>query len=57
MFFRIAAAIFVANDRESLAQSGDKIDNRVIHLYHEWTRIYTNKEQSQKFFINSCSLV
>ena len=31
MFFRIAAAVFIANDRETFAKSGGKIDKDVLH--------------------------
>ena len=58
MRFRIAATVFVANNGKSFAKCGNEIGSRVLHcLNHEWTRIYTNKAETQKFFTNSCSFV
>jgi hypothetical protein len=47
VFFRIAAAFFVADDGEALAQSGDKIGRHRLHN-HEYTPIGSERFSTRK---------
>ena len=45
MSFRIAPAVFIADDGKTFAKCRDEFGSRINH---EWTRIYTNDARIRK---------
>ena len=47
VFLRIAAAVFVADDREALTQSSSEFDSHVLHGFYFTTRSLRSLEHTE----------